>query len=134
MSPERYRECLHELGFTQRGLGRLLGCSDRLTRLWAMGGVPVPDSLAVWLETCLTLRGTRHGLKKTPPPPKDWRRRPVIWIKYRGKEIPLARACEAADISRPSVYYRAERDDLSFQQAFTALVREKARQDKLESA
>lgn len=51
MSPTRFHECLATLDWTQRGLARRLGVHDGRTRRWASGRYPIPEPIAVWLET-----------------------------------------------------------------------------------
>jgi hypothetical protein len=50
MTPDRLRECLALLHWSQRGLAEILYCDDRLIRRWAQGSEPVPESIARWLE------------------------------------------------------------------------------------
>lgn len=50
MTPTRLREVLHLLRWSQRGLADVLGCSDRLVRMWAQEDAPVPAEVAAWLE------------------------------------------------------------------------------------
>ncbi|ACL61773.1 hypothetical protein [Methylobacterium nodulans] len=68
MTPDRFRECLSLLRWSQRGLAEALECDDRLVRRWATGEVPIPCGLAAWLETL----GQVHA---AAPPPKTYRRR-----------------------------------------------------------
>ena len=59
------RAALEALQWSQRQLGRYLGCGERLARSWASGAVPVPDSVAVWL--------TRLAMAHTDLPyPRGW--------------------------------------------------------------
>jgi hypothetical protein len=50
MTPDRLRECLALLHWSQRGLAEILFCDDRLVRRWAQGSEPIPQSIAGWLE------------------------------------------------------------------------------------
>ena len=50
MTPDRLRECLALLHWSQRGLAVVLFCDDRLVRRWAQGSEPIPQSIAGWLE------------------------------------------------------------------------------------
>lgn len=68
MSPDRLREVLALLRWSQRGLADALGCDDRLVRRWASGDGSVPPDVATWLEA-LAAAHERH------PPPEGWRRR-----------------------------------------------------------
>ncbi|MET3352398.1 UNVERIFIED_ORG: ribosome-binding protein aMBF1 (putative translation factor) [Xanthobacter viscosus] len=69
MTPDRFRECLTLLRWSQRGLADALECDDRLIRRWASGDADIPASVAVWLETL----GQFHA---AAPPPTGWKRRP----------------------------------------------------------
>ena len=66
MTPGRYRACLEALGWSQRYLAVVLGCSDRLPRLWAMGGAPVPPAVAEWLVALVAAH-------EAVPVPANWR-------------------------------------------------------------
>ena len=68
MSPDRFRECLGLLRWTQRGLADVLKCDDRLVRRWGSGDADIPASVAAWLETL----GKVHA---ELPPPLGWKRR-----------------------------------------------------------
>ena len=50
MTPTRLRECLSALGWTQRGLARVLGRDEGNIRQMARGTVQVPEDVAAWLE------------------------------------------------------------------------------------
>jgi hypothetical protein len=50
MTPDRFRECLAALHWSQRGLAEILYCDDRLVRHGAQGTEPVPESIARWIE------------------------------------------------------------------------------------
>lgn len=120
MTPARYRTCLAELKLSQRGLAPVLGCSDRITREWATGKIPIPPEIGVWLETCVTLRKAK-GRFRWPLPP-EWRRRSVVWITYKGERMPLTRACTAAGIKAVnSVRHARLRDGITWQAAFNQI-------------
>lgn len=122
MTPERYRECLDLLGLTQRGLSRVLRCSDRITREWATGVSSVPREVAVWLESSVVLRKDKPKARlRWLKASTEWRRNPVVWIVQGGQKMPLKRACEAAGIARASVYYRVKEYGMTPQAAFNAV-------------
>lgn len=50
MSPTRLRECLEMIGWTQRGLARMLGRQEGTVRQWARGVVQIPDEIATPLD------------------------------------------------------------------------------------
>ena len=50
MTPDRFRECLAALHWTQRGLARILDRPEGTVRQWARGAVRIPDNVAAWLE------------------------------------------------------------------------------------
>ena len=62
MTPDRFRECLAALHWSQRGLAEILYCDDRLVRRWAQGTEPIPQSIARWIEE---LAGAHDAF---PPP------------------------------------------------------------------
>jgi transcriptional regulator with XRE-family HTH domain len=68
VTPDRLRDCLTALRWTQRGFAEALECDDRLVRRWAAGGAEIPASVAAWIET---LAKVHEGL----PPPQGWKRR-----------------------------------------------------------
>ena len=68
MTPDRLREALALLRWSQRGLAEALECDDRLVRRWASGDSDIPISVAAWLETLAKVHDAM-------PPPKGWRRR-----------------------------------------------------------
>jgi hypothetical protein len=68
VTPERLRECLTALRWTQRGLSDALECDDRLVRRWTVGEAEIPASVAAWIET---LAKVHEGL----PAPQGWKRR-----------------------------------------------------------
>jgi hypothetical protein len=56
------RDCLHVIGWTQRGLAGLVKADSRQVRRWASGDAVVPDYIAEWLEEVAQFH-RRH-----PPP------------------------------------------------------------------
>ncbi len=50
MTPDRLRECLVALHWSQRGLATILNRQEGTVRQWARGAVRVPDDVAAWLE------------------------------------------------------------------------------------
>lgn len=68
MTPDRLRDVLALLRWSQRGLSDALECDDRLVRRWASGDASVPPDVAVWLEA---LAAAHERL----PAPGGWRRR-----------------------------------------------------------
>ena len=50
MTPDRMRECLALLHWTQRGLAEMLGLDERQVRRWATGQYPIPEAAAAWLD------------------------------------------------------------------------------------
>lgn len=65
VTPARLRECLNILGWTQRGLARMLNRQEGTVRQWARGVVTIPDDVGEWLE-----RLARFHAKN--PPPRDF--------------------------------------------------------------
>jgi plasmid maintenance system antidote protein VapI len=62
MTPDRLRECLALLQWSQRGLAGALGRDERQVRRWATGRYEVPPETAAWLER-------RARAMQTDPPP-----------------------------------------------------------------
>jgi hypothetical protein len=74
MTPDRFRECLALLHWSQRGLAETLYCDDRLVRRWAQGSEPVPETIAGWIENLA------RAHEASPPPAtqrlaRTWRKR-----------------------------------------------------------
>ena len=44
MTPDRFRECLAVLHWSQRRVAEILYCDDRLVPRWADGSEPMPES------------------------------------------------------------------------------------------
>lgn len=64
MTPDRFRDVLAELHWSQRGLADILARDERQVRRWASGQYPVPDDVAAWLEKLATFHAA------SPPPGK----------------------------------------------------------------
>lgn len=62
MTPTRLRECISILGWTQRGLARMLNRQEGTVRQWARGVVTIPADTAEWLER-------RAVMAELNPPP-----------------------------------------------------------------
>lgn len=67
MTPDRLREVLALLRWSQRGLAEALSCDDRLVRRWAAGVSGIPSGVATWLEALARAHAA-------VPPPGEWRR------------------------------------------------------------
>lgn len=50
MTPDRLRECLAVLHWSQRGLADWLDMDERQVRRWASGASATPPAVAAWLE------------------------------------------------------------------------------------
>ena len=50
MASARLRECIDVVGWTQRGLVRVLGRHEGSIRQWACGVVQMPGDVALWFE------------------------------------------------------------------------------------
>jgi transcriptional regulator with XRE-family HTH domain len=61
MTPDRFRECLALLRWSQRGLADALEMDERQVRRWAAGAT-VPPAVAAWLEKLAAIHA------KHPPP------------------------------------------------------------------
>lgn len=62
MTPDRFRECLALLRWSQRGLADALERPEGTVRQWARGAVQIPPDVAAWLETL-----ARHHARHPPP-------------------------------------------------------------------
>lgn len=62
MNPDRLRECLALLRWSQRGLADALGMDERQVRRWATGAAVIPEQVAAWLER-------RAAAMTADPPP-----------------------------------------------------------------
>jgi hypothetical protein len=65
MTPERFRACLDELGWSGRGLAALLRIDERQVRRWASGEYAVPPATAAWLERLARFH------EANPPPSRE---------------------------------------------------------------
>jgi hypothetical protein len=66
MTPDRFRECLEILHWSQRGFGdNILQIGNREVRKWASGEAPVPVRIADTLERLAEF----HTANPFPPPP-----------------------------------------------------------------
>ena len=70
MRPSHYKKCLETLRLSHRELAAILGCTEPLPGLWAIGQRSVPPAIAEWLVACVRVRN-EHPY---PPPPIGWRR------------------------------------------------------------
>lgn len=50
MTPERFRECLVLMNWSQRGFARMVDRAEGTVRQWARGKVTIPPDVASWLE------------------------------------------------------------------------------------
>lgn len=65
MTSTRLRECLDLMGWSQRGLGEMLGLHETRVRRWARGLLDVPPEVADWLETLAAVHAAH-------PMPDGW--------------------------------------------------------------
>jgi DNA-binding transcriptional regulator YiaG len=63
VTPDRFRECLDALNWTQPQLAAVLDMGDRQVRRWAAGD-PMPEHIAAWLEKLAQFA------EANPPPPR----------------------------------------------------------------
>jgi transcriptional regulator with XRE-family HTH domain len=66
VTPDRLREILALVRWSQQALARAVECDPRLAQRWATGQAPVPEPIGRWLEAL----GTAH---EAHPAPTDWR-------------------------------------------------------------
>lgn len=69
MNKDRFRWCLHVLGWSMEETGRRLYTDSNSIRRMARNIMPIPDTLALWLEYLAA------GMLSEPPLPAAWRRR-----------------------------------------------------------
>lgn len=50
MTPERFRECLTLMNWSQRGFASMVDRAEGTVRQWARGKVTIPADVAAWLE------------------------------------------------------------------------------------
>jgi len=62
VTPDRFRERLRALDWSQRSLAALLDVDERQVRRWASGDYGAPDRIAEWLERLA------HFHEENPPP------------------------------------------------------------------
>ena len=62
MSPDRLRECLAVLAWSQRSLAVLIDRDERQVRRWAAGDYDIPEDVAAWLEKLVRFH------ERNPPP------------------------------------------------------------------
>jgi len=73
MTHDDFCNCLSVVGVSRTELADMLGCSVRLTRMWASGRASIPEPVADWLDRWSIIRMAHSD----PPPPTAWRRRRV---------------------------------------------------------
>lgn len=66
MTPTEFRAALTTLGWTIRGLARLLARSEGTVGNWTRPGYSVPADVAAWLQR--RLRAHQRMLEDDPPP------------------------------------------------------------------
>ena len=62
MSPDRLRECLAALAWSQRDFATIIGRDERQVRRWAAGDYDIPEHIAAWLEKLVRFH------ERNPPP------------------------------------------------------------------
>jgi ribosome-binding protein aMBF1 (putative translation factor) len=67
VTPDRLRQCLAALAWSQRGLAELIDVDERQVRRWAAGAV-IPPRIAAWVEML-----ARFHEQNPPPMPEDRR-------------------------------------------------------------
>lgn len=67
MTPDRLRECLAALAWTQRGLARLLDRQEGTIRQWARGAVEIPDDVGAWLDKLARFHERNTAPKRHAP-------------------------------------------------------------------
>ena len=70
MTPTRLRDAIASLGWTQRGLARMLDFDERMVRRWAAGSGAIPPEVATWLDRLA-------AAAEANPAPTAWRLRPL---------------------------------------------------------
>lgn len=66
MTPDRLRECLALLGWSQHQLARMTGRQEGAVRMWARGRIAVEPAVAAWLE-----RWAGFAAAHPPPPARE---------------------------------------------------------------
>lgn len=73
MTPDRLRQCIDALGWSQRGLAGELGRPEGTVRQWARGATQIPDDVAAWLDAAAAFAGPRlaeiSAWRAANPPP-----------------------------------------------------------------
>lgn len=54
MTPERFRECLVIMNWSQRGFAAMVDRAEGTVRQWARGKVTIPPDVASWLEKAVS--------------------------------------------------------------------------------
>ncbi|MFC7739053.1 nuclease [Roseomonas sp. GCM10028921] len=62
MTPDRFRECLSLLHWSQRGLADILSMDESYVRRMARGTRPIHEDIATWLER------RAQAMEADPPP------------------------------------------------------------------
>lgn len=63
MTPDRLRECLTSLRWSQRELAKVLDIDEARVRRWARGAAPIPQAIEPWLESLAAV----HNALPLPP-------------------------------------------------------------------
>lgn len=50
MTPNRLRQCLRVMNWTNATLAEALGCTETLVIAWALGYAELPDEVCHWIE------------------------------------------------------------------------------------
>jgi DNA-binding transcriptional regulator YiaG len=51
MTPDRLRECLDAIGWSQRAFADYVAVNERQVRRWATGQYRIPNPIAAWIDT-----------------------------------------------------------------------------------
>jgi ribosome-binding protein aMBF1 (putative translation factor) len=70
VTPDRFRECLQLLDWSQRGVAALLDINERQVRRFATGQYRIPDPIAEWLETLARFHEAHPAPMPATPAPK----------------------------------------------------------------
>jgi transcriptional regulator with XRE-family HTH domain len=62
MTPQRFKQCLEQIGWTLRGVADRLGLPPTRIRRWADGEYAVPAEVARWLDKLASTH------ERMPPP------------------------------------------------------------------
>jgi len=66
VTPERWRECVNTLGYSNGDMARMLGRTPRRVNRWYSGKNAVPDDVADWVEAWVA--EFRSWPTRNPPP------------------------------------------------------------------